>query len=54
MSVLESVKETVGIEEEKPEYECDDCGHTFQSDADSDSYWFQCPECDSESLTELE
>jgi len=54
MSVLETVKETVGLTDEKTRYECDDCGHTFHSDADSGSYWFQCPECKSESLTELE
>lgn len=54
MSVLETVKETVGIADEQTEYECDDCGHTFQSDANSESYWFGCPECKSESVTELE
>ena len=54
MSVLESVKETVGLTEEQPQYECDDCGHRFTSDADTDSYWFQCPNCGADSATQIE
>ncbi|WP_324759994.1 hypothetical protein [Haloarcula montana] len=54
MSVLESIKETVGLTAEQPTYECDDCGHQFESDAETDSYWFQCPECGADSATQIE
>ena len=54
MSVLESVKETVGLTEEQPQYECDDCGHRFTTDADTDSDWFQCPDCGADSATQIE
>ena len=54
MSVLETVKQKVGIEEQKPEYECEDCGYEFRSSAKPGSYWFTCPECESDDLTEQE
>ncbi|MDS0220452.1 hypothetical protein NDI54_03695 [Haloarcula sp. S1AR25-5A] len=54
MSVLETVKQKVGITEEKPLYECADCGHEFRSDADPDSYWSKCPECESSETTQIE
>lgn len=54
MSVLETVKEKVGIADEKPLYECEDCGHEFRSAADPDSYWSKCPECESQEITQIE
>jgi|GEM_PF-922635 len=54
MSVLETVKEKVGLADETPQYECDDCGHEFESAADPDSYWMKCPECESQDHTRLE
>ncbi|WP_276273698.1 hypothetical protein [Haloarcula litorea] len=54
MSVLETVKQKVGIGDEEPTHECEECGREFSSDADADSYWFQCPECGSEDLAELD
>lgn len=54
MSVLESIKEAVGLEEQSPKYECQDCGHTFRTDADVDSLWYSCPECEGEDLEQVE
>ncbi|MBX0296102.1 hypothetical protein [Haloarcula nitratireducens] len=54
MSVLDTVKQKVGMADEKPEYRCEDCGNEFESDSDPGSYWFQCPECGSEDLTEID
>lgn len=54
MSVIETVKRKVGLEERNPLYECDDCGNEFRSAADDDSYWFQCPECGSDEVTKVE
>lgn len=54
MSVIETVKRKVGLEEQNPLYECDDCAYQFRSAADEDSYWFQCPECGSDEVTEIE
>lgn len=54
MSVIDTVKEKVGLAEQKPKYECADCGHEFRSDADEGSYWFQCPECSSRELDRVE
>ena len=54
MSVIDTVKQKVGIEEQPPQYECEDCGERFRSGADEDSYWFQCPECGSEDVRRAE
>jgi Zn finger protein HypA/HybF involved in hydrogenase expression len=48
MSVLQSLKEAVGLAESRPEYRCTECGTTFYSASDPDSHWFQCPECESD------
>jgi len=47
MSVIESLKEAIGIKEAKPTYRCNECGTEFQSATEADSHWFSCPECDS-------
>ncbi len=54
MSVLETVKSAIGIEEEDQAstYECVECGSTFETDRDPSSYWFKCPECDAGSPVE--
>jgi len=54
MSVIETVKRKVGLEEQDPLYECEDCGDRFRSAADEGSYWFQCPECGSDEVREVE
>lgn len=46
MSVLETVKEAIGVGDDRPTYRCQECDETFQSESDPDSYWFNCPECD--------
>jgi DNA-directed RNA polymerase subunit RPC12/RpoP len=51
MSVLESLKSAVGMHETAHAYECRECGHTFESNQDPDSYWLSCTECGSEELT---
>jgi len=53
MSVLDTVKSTIGIGSSKPRYRCEDCGQEFESTADQDSYWFGCPECDSDDVEQL-
>lgn len=52
MSVLESVKQAVGIDT-PPKYECQDCGHTFRTEADTDSHWYSCPECEGDDLEQI-
>ncbi|WP_169051884.1 hypothetical protein [Halorhabdus amylolytica] len=47
MSVIQSIKETIGLKEPRPTYRCAECGTEFQSSSDTDSHWFGCPECDS-------
>lgn len=53
MSIIETVKRKVGLEEQDPQYECDDCGSRFRSAADDESYWFQCPDCGSDEVKEV-
>lgn len=53
MSIIETVKRKVGLEEQDPQYECDDCGSRFRSAADDESYWFQCPDCGSDEVREV-
>lgn len=48
MSIVQSVKEAVGLDSDHPTYECVDCGASFEGQADPGSYWFKCPECGSE------
>lgn len=54
MSIIETVKRTIGLEEQDPQYECDDCGNRFRSAADDESYWFQCPDCGSDEVRKVE
>lgn len=54
MSVLDSVKEAVGLTEQPPKFECEDCGHEFRTTADPESYWYNCPACDGENITKLD
>lgn len=54
MSVLETVKEAIGVADERPTYNCPDCGETFQSEADPDSYWCSCPECGTKDIEPVE
>jgi|AntRauTorcE11898_2_1112593.scaffolds.fasta_scaffold51286_2 Zn finger protein HypA/HybF involved in hydrogenase expression len=54
MSVIETVKDVIGVEDQRPTYRCDDCGTEFESEADTDSYWFSCPECDSHNATRID
>lgn len=54
MSVIDTVKRKVGLGEQAPEYECEDCGRRFRSAADEESYWFQCPDCGSDDVTKVE
>lgn len=53
MSVIDTVKRKVGLEEQDPQYECEDCGERFRSAADEESYWFQCPECGGRELNRV-
>jgi predicted RNA-binding Zn-ribbon protein involved in translation (DUF1610 family) len=53
MSVLQTVKETIGLAESAPEYECDACGAQFNSGTEPGTYWFECPECGEDDATEL-
>jgi len=53
MSVLQSVKETLGLEETGPKYECGSCGNEFTSGTEPGSYWFECPECGADDATQI-
>jgi len=53
MSVLQTVKETIGLEESAPEYECNACGAQFHSGTEPGSYWFECPGCGEDDATEV-
>jgi predicted RNA-binding Zn-ribbon protein involved in translation (DUF1610 family) len=53
MSVLQTVKETIGLEESALEYECNACGAQFNSGTEPGSYWFECPECGEDDAAEL-
>ncbi|MCU4802206.1 hypothetical protein OB920_17660 [Halobacteria archaeon HArc-gm2] len=46
MSVIQTVKSAVGLESDQSNYECVECGTTFEKGMDPDSYWFKCPECE--------
>ncbi|MFB6192538.1 MAG: zinc ribbon domain-containing protein [Haloarculaceae archaeon] len=48
MSVLDSIKSALGLGVDTTEYECVDCGATFESASQPDGPWFECPECGSE------
>lgn len=48
MSVIQTVKSAIGMDSDRPTYECVECGTTFESATDPDSHWFNCPECGSE------
>ncbi|MFC6614865.1 zinc ribbon domain-containing protein [Halopenitus salinus] len=54
MSVIDTVKEAIGVEDDTPSYRCEDCGTEFDSEADLDSYWFGCPECESTDAERIE
>jgi predicted Zn-ribbon and HTH transcriptional regulator len=54
MSVVQSIMEHVGIKESPPTYECNDCGHEFESHSDPDSVWLKCSECDSEDVEQAD
>ena len=58
MSVLESVKELIGVErdsgEEATTYRCGNCGTTFESFLDDDSPWVNCSECSSQRVEPVE
>jgi predicted Zn-ribbon and HTH transcriptional regulator len=54
MSVIESIKETIGLAEDGQRYECQSCGHTFRTDADPSSRWYSCPECDGDDIEPAE
>ncbi|WP_154019541.1 FmdB family zinc ribbon protein [Halapricum salinum] len=54
MSVIQSIKETIGIAEDGQPYECRSCGHHFQTQADAESRWYTCPECDGEDIEPIE
>lgn len=54
MSVIDKVKRKVGLQEQNPQYECDDCGRRFRSATEEGSYWHSCPDCGSEELTKTE
>ncbi|MUW14814.1 zinc ribbon domain-containing protein [Halorubrum sp. CBA1125] len=55
MSVLQTVKEAVGLDNHDPAFRCEECGNEFEY-SDPDSYWFSCPECgndDEDAFTSL-
>jgi len=54
MSVIETVKETIGLEERTPDYRCESCGAEFDSGSEPGSYWFQCPECGEDDATRID
>jgi predicted RNA-binding Zn-ribbon protein involved in translation (DUF1610 family) len=54
MSVIQSVKETLGLNETKPNYECDSCGNEFHSSTEAGSYWFECPKCGADDATRID
>ncbi len=54
MSVIDTVKRKVGLEEQKAQYECQECGERFRSGTEEGSFWFECPDCRSDDVTEVE
>jgi len=54
MSVIDTVKQKVGLEEQDPQYECEECGERFRSATEEGSFWFECPDCGSDDVTEVD
>ena len=55
MALIESIKSVVpGTGPAAPTYRCDECGTTFESLEEEDSYWLGCPDCDADSVTLIE
>lgn len=54
MSVIESLKKTIGIAEDGQRYECQNCDHTFRTEADPSSRWYSCPNCDGEDIEPID
>jgi predicted RNA-binding Zn-ribbon protein involved in translation (DUF1610 family) len=54
MSVIQNIKETIGIADDGQQYECQSCGHHFATQADPNSRWYSCPECGGEDIASVE
>lgn len=48
MPPLDTIKSLIrNVDPDAPTYQCTECGTTFESHEDEDSYWLRCPDCDS-------
>lgn len=51
MDLATKAKQVVGLEEDSAyEYECRDCGATFDSNVEPESVWLECEECGSDDV----
>jgi Zn finger protein HypA/HybF involved in hydrogenase expression len=54
MSIIQTVKSTIGLGADRPSYECVDCGNSFETSTEPGSHWFSCPECGSDAPLEAD
>lgn len=51
MPLIDTIKSVVpGTGADAPTYRCTECGTTFESLEDEDSYWLSCPDCESDEV----
>lgn len=51
MPLIDAIRSIVpGNGSEAASYRCAECGTSFQSLEDEDSYWLRCPDCDAEDV----
>ena len=51
MPLIDAIRSIVpGNGSEAARYRCTECGTSFQSLEDEDSYWLRCPDCDAEDV----
>lgn len=55
MRFVRTIKETIGLVEPptRNTFECQDCGHTFESSQEEASYWTSCETCESRDVEKI-
>lgn len=54
MTLVRQLKKAVGIEESKNTFECQECGHRFESGREEADYWLSCESCGAEDVERAE